>query len=212
MPKFRKIDRKLDEAGLVWTKTDGTKYDFNCFAVPLKFIAKIYDYEITLDEAIEDQTKSKILINKLNNDYTPRIPKKADEKNMVLECAIKWSDARDEIINLFKKGIFLYKDNTFKTKEEGSEEESEKERFKKIIKHIEDKSKNINFDLFKDYFDHVVPSALAKKLFETKDKKENSELLELIKVRWSSLKDETEKMSKEEIKTEKPHKILEIVK
>ena len=106
---------------------------------------------------------------------------------------------RDEIINLFEKGIFLYKDNTFKTKEE--EEESENERFKKFIKHIENKSKNINFDLFKDYFDHVVPSALAKKLFETKDKKENSELVGLIKVTWSNLKDETEKMSKEEITT-----------
>ena len=65
--------------------------------------------------------------------------------------------------------------------------------------------------MFKDYFDLVVPSALAKKLFETKDKKESSELVGLIKVRWSNLKDKTEKMSKEEMKTEKPHKILEIV-
>ena len=64
--------------------------------------------------------------------------------------------------------------------------------------------------MFKDYFDLVVPSALAKKLFETKDKKENSELVGLIKVRWSNLKDKTGKMSKEEMKTEKPHKILEI--
>ena len=44
----------------------------------------------------------------------------------------KLSDARDEIINLFEKGIFPYKDNVFKTKEEEeseeqSEEESEKE-------------------------------------------------------------------------------------
>ena len=54
--------------------------------------------------------------------------------------------------------------------------------------------------MFKDYFDLVVPSALAKKLFETKDKKENSELAGLIKVRWSNLKDKTEKMFKEEMK------------
>ena len=122
------------------------------------------------------------------------------------------SDARDETIYLFEKGNFLYKDNTFKKKEEESEEESEKERFKKFIEHIENKSKNINLDLFKDYFDLVVPSAFVKKLFEAKDKKENSDLVGLIKVRWSNLKDETVKMSKEEIKAEKPHKILEIVK
>ena len=70
------MDRKLNEAELAWRKTDGTKYDFNCFVLPLKFIKKIYNYEITLDEAIEDQTKLKILISKLNNNYTPRVPQK----------------------------------------------------------------------------------------------------------------------------------------
>ena len=40
--------------------------------------------------------------------------------------------------------------------------------------------------------------------------KQNNKLVKLIRVRWSNLKDETEKMSKEEIKTEKPNEILEI--
>ena len=40
--------------------------------LPLKFINKSYNHEITLDEAIEDQINLKILINKLNNDYKPR--------------------------------------------------------------------------------------------------------------------------------------------
>ena len=52
----------------------------------------------------------------------------------------------------------------------------------------------------KDYFDLAVPSALAKKLFETKDKEKSSEFVGLIKVRWSSLKDEIEKMSEDEKK------------
>ena len=65
--------------------------------------------------------------------------------------------------------------------------------------------------MFRDYFDLVVPSALAKKLFETKNKNKNNELVELIKVRWSNLKDEIKKMSKEEIENEKPDKILKIV-
>ena len=37
------------------------------------------------------------------------------------------SDARDEIIDLFEKGIFLYKNNAFKTKEGESEKESEED-------------------------------------------------------------------------------------
>ena len=87
------------------------------------------------------------------------------------------SDARDEIINFFEKGIFPYKDNTFKTKEEEksekeSEEESEEElEENNFFKYIENESKGINYDLFKDYFDFVAPTVLAKELFETKKNK-----------------------------------------
>ena len=153
MPKYKKIDRILDKAELVSTKTDGTKFDFNSFALPLKFIEKIHNYEITLDEAIEEQAELKELINKLN-DYGPRISKKAKEKNSVLESARKLFDARDEIIDLFRKGIFPYKGSAFRTKEEESEEESEENKLEKIkdddnkfFKYIEDEStgiKNIN--------------------------------------------------------------------
>ena len=68
--------RHWDNAELVCTKTDGTKYDFDIFALPLKFIEKIHNYEITLDEVINYQTELRILINKLNNDYNPRNSKK----------------------------------------------------------------------------------------------------------------------------------------
>ena len=40
LSEFRKIDETLDNAELVCTKTDGTKYNFNIFALPLKFIEK----------------------------------------------------------------------------------------------------------------------------------------------------------------------------
>ena len=61
--------------------------------------------------------------------------------------------------------------------------------------------------MFKTYFNFLAPIDLAKKLFETKDKKKNSEFVEEIK-NW---KNETEKMSKEEIKNEKPNDISEII-
>ena len=79
LSEFRKIDDTLDNAELVCTKTDGTKYDFNRFSLPLKFIEKIYKYEITLNETIEKQAKLKELINKLNN-YGPRNSKKKKNK------------------------------------------------------------------------------------------------------------------------------------
>ena len=65
--------------------------------------------------------------------------------------------------------------------------------------------------MFKNYFDFSLPSAFVKKLYKTKNKKENNELVEKINNRWSDLKDEIKKMSEDEKETEKPDKILEIV-
>ena len=55
------------------------------------------------------------------------------------------------------------------------------------------------------------PIDLATKLFKTEDKKKNSEFIEEMKNKWSKLKDEIEKNSKEEIENEKPNEILGIV-
>ena len=57
LSEFRKIDETLDNAELVCTKTDGTKYDFNRFLLPLKFIEKIHNYEITLSSRIRKINK-----------------------------------------------------------------------------------------------------------------------------------------------------------
>ena len=68
-----------------------------------------------------------------------------------------------------------------------------------------------NYDLFKGYFNFSVPSALAKELYERKDKTKNSELVEEIKNKWSDLKDEIKKMSEDEKEIEQPDKTLKIV-
>ena len=94
------------------------------------------------------------------------------------------SDARDEIINLSEKEIFLYNDKIFKTKEkEESKEELEENKF---FKDIDNESKG--------YW----PIVLAKELFETKDEKKYNDLVKLIMIKWSILKDRIEKMSKNE--------------
>ena len=72
---------------------------------PLKFIKKIHNYEITLDEARNYQTELRILINKLNNDYNPGNLKKAKEKNNVLEPARKLLHPRKDIIVFLKKKL-----------------------------------------------------------------------------------------------------------
>ena len=91
LSEFEKIDMAFNNVELFCTKTDGTKYDFNRFSLPLKFIKKFYNYEITLNKATEDQTELRILINNLNSDYHPiqkvQKFKKIKEKIRVLESA-----------------------------------------------------------------------------------------------------------------------------
>ena len=161
-------------------------------------------------ETIKHQTQLEILIEKLNNNYKPRIPKKAKEKNNVLESEKKkLLNARKNIV-FFKKGTFLYKGNLFKTKEEEleeeskdeSEDESEKERVKRIIKYIENKSKDINYDLFKDSFKFVVPSTLVNKS-EIKNKNKKNKLVNVIKSGLSDLKGRIKEMSEDEKKKKK---------
>ena len=52
---------------------------------------------------------------------------------------------------------------------------------------------------------------MAKKLYETKSKNKNNELVEQIKSRWSDLKYKIKEMSEHEKEREKPNKILKIV-
>ena len=53
---------------------------------------------------------------------------------------------------------------------------------------------------------------MEKALFETKDKKKNNNLVNVIKSELRDLKDEIEKMSENEKEIEKPNKIVKIVK
>ena len=114
----------------------------------------------------------------------------------------------------FWKGIFPFKGNIFKTKEEKSEEikeETKEEFINNTIVLIKKESKDLNNDLLKTYSNFSALIDLVKKLFEAKCKKRNSELVKEIKIRWSNLKNKTKKMSKEEINNEKPNDILEII-
>ena len=141
-------------------------------------------------------------------------------------CFTKISDKNKNIFqeakNLFDLRVEIYKKLVLEEENLESEKsigetvklQNQKNNFsetpeqKEFIEYIENKPKTIDYNLFKEYFKFKVPSALVKKLYETKDKKKNNDLVELIKIRWSNLKDEIEKMSEDEKETEKPDKIL----
>ena len=97
---------------------------------------------------------------------------------------------RQEVIGAFKAGIFPYED--------GCQKEESEDGFKKFIEYIENESKGVNYDLFKDYFYFLVANALAKQLYETKKKKKKNKSVKKITNRWSDLKDGIEKMFEDE--------------
>ena len=120
-----------------------------------------------------------------------------EKKERDLESARKLLDVRKHIIDLFEKGTFPYKGNVFKTKEkEELEEESEELEENKFFKYIENESKSINYDLFKTHFSDIAPNVLAKKIFETKNKKANDDLVNVIKSGLHDLEDEIKKWLK----------------
>ena len=157
-------------------------------------VSNIYRNKKLLQDAKNKRSEIKRLLNKLRK-YNPTKLKKINAKEETLSAAEKLLNKRQEVIDAFKTDIFPYIDG-FQLKEK-SEEESNDD-VEKFIEYIENESKEINYELFKKYFNFIVPSALAKKLYKTKDAKENSELVEEIRNRWSNLKDEVKKMSEDE--------------
>ena len=65
--------------------------------------------------------------------------------------------------------------------------------------------------MFKDYFKFESPTALTEQLYKIKNKNKNDELVNVMKSGLIDLKDEIEKMSKEEKKIKKPNEIVNIV-
>ena len=73
----------------------------------MKFIEKTYNYEITLDEAKDNQDKLEKLIIRLEN-YKARNNKK-EEKNNVLKSAGRLFRARKILLVFLKKKFFRLK-------------------------------------------------------------------------------------------------------
>ena len=72
---------------------------------------------------MDNQEKLEKLISWLEN-YNAKDKEKIDKKNKVLKSEVELFHARENIVDYFKKGIFLFKGNAFKTIEEKSEEKS----------------------------------------------------------------------------------------
>ena len=122
---------------------------------------------------------------------------KIGEKKRVLKSARKLQNARKDILDLFEKGIFPYRGNLFKTKEE---QEKTKTDMNEISKYIVEEETDINEELFEKYFKIQKFSDMLMYLNKTNDKEENNKLVNMINSGLKDLEEEIKKMSEEEKK------------
>ena len=96
-------------------------------------------------------------------------------------------NARKDIISFFEEGIFPYRGNVFKTKEE---QEKTKTDMNEIIKYIAKEEIDLNEGLFQKYFKIQRPSDMLMYLNKTNDKEKNNDLVNVINSGLKDLKEE----------------------
>ena len=119
-------------------------------------------------------------------------------------------NARKDIIDFSEKGIFPYKGNAFKTKQEEEQKETITDA-NEFNKWVNKQETDINTELFKKHFKIQRPSDMLNDLYQTNDIEKNNEIVNMINSGLKDLKKELKEMSKKEIKIEKPDKIVVIV-
>ena len=141
--------------------------------------------------------------------------KKIDDvfyKNVKKELSDKNKNIFQEAKNLFDLRVEIYKKlalekenlkfeksigETVKLKNQ-KDNLSEIPGQKDFMENTENKSKTIDYNLFKQYFNFESSTVLTEKLYKIKNNKESNELVNVIKSGLIDLKEETEKMSEEE--------------
>ena len=119
-------------------------------------------------------------------------------------------NARKDIIDFSEKGIFPYKGNAFKTKQEEEQKETITDA-NEFNKWVNKQETDINTELFKKHFKIQRPSDMLNDLYQTNDLEKNNEIVNMINSGLKDLKKELKEMSKKEIKIEKPDKLVVIV-
>ena len=119
-------------------------------------------------------------------------------------------------IKLDYKRLRLTDNYQYPSEEEQEEIQEEQEKTKTDIdefsKYIAEEEAHINKELFMKHFNFQNPSDMLKNLYQINDKEKKNKLVNVINSGLKDLKEEIKKMSEEEINTEKPDKIVKIVR
>ena len=212
--EIKVIQKDVDYRKLKIRGGNNVDYDFSDYKTFKELFRDLYYKQTTIDDVERKQDEITGVMGALK-DYAQKDNKYVEAKNKLFNNVENFYKGREKIIEGFKTGVFpLYYNEGYEYQMKAQREIEEERRRKesKFFKYIENKSEDINYLLFKYYFNFMQPSELAKKLFEIKDQKKNNDFVEEIKNRWSKLKDKIEEISGDEKDNKGLNKILEIVK
>ena len=163
---------------------------------------------MTINDAETRQNEFNSILDALYN-YSPRAQKYIKAKFSSLNNAKNVYKGREKIIEGLKERIFPFKsDDEF---EQWTSKKPTKADANAFNEWINKKETDINKELFKKYSSFRRPSSMVKYLYQTNDRKKNSELVSAINSGLKDLKKEIEEVSIEEREIEKTEKIVEIV-
>ena len=146
-------------------------------------------------------------------------------------CKDKHNEEKDDLNTKDKKPLYFKKlrltnDYQYEFEEEKMEEKEQqiskmpdkKEPLKKSTKDdwikfnewVNEKEKDINSELFQEYFRYQKPSDMLRDLYKINDKYKSKDLVNVIKSGLIDFKNETKNMTEEEKEIEKPNEIVNI--
>ena len=141
-------------------------YDFIDYKTFKELLRDIYYENMSIDEAKQKQNGFNVVINDLTR-YSPRDQKYFESKNKLLDNAEHFYKRREKIIEEFKNKIFpIYHDDEY-SRFKDDEENDIIDR--SGINNYDLKRRDIDDELFREYFKYQYPSYMLESLKDTKN-------------------------------------------
>ena len=113
--KIKEIEVKINRYDLIYKTGDKERdktYDFQKFKTIKSFGREIYNDELTLEYAFEEQIKSQNEIDKFKESTKPQIKEKKEKKVLTFESALRLLIGRQKVLNGFESKIFPVRKQT----------------------------------------------------------------------------------------------------
>ena len=214
--EIKTIEKNVDYRKLKIIGGNSVMYDFSDFKTFNDLFEDLRFEKMSIDDAEIKQNEFNEKLNALSK-YSPRNQKYLETKNMILDNAKNFYEERKKIIEGFNDGKLSLKsddDDEFKNQARYANIRNEYGLldYNKFMNLIKSKENIMNNELVSKYFYAQNLRILLKQMKDSKNiPGKNKILLSITKSGLGDLKNEIKKMTEDEIKTEKPNEIVDIV-